>query len=242
MPQYVHIDMWPGGIAVVLLRREPVNLMDLTMWQQLMSALDQLEADKVHPALHTPGCSHEGLCRVCCASPGHALRPPSTCTERRHCLQTVRGVVFASGLQREVFTAGNDIRELYAPQTSIARHVHSFFFACAPVGGWSHLHQQLVLLGTTLTSPVTLSLELAYVVCKIRRSREGRRRTTELRGLWFGRYTDFWVTSNVFLARLYRSPLVTVAAIKGACPAGGCCLSLCCDLRVMTEQVRGAKS
>lgn len=48
------------------------------------------------------------------------------------------------------------------------------------------------------------------------------------------------MTSNVFLARLYRSPLVTVAAIKGACPAGGCCLSLCCDLRVMTEQVRGA--
>lgn len=37
-------------------------------------------------------------------------------------LQTVRGVIFASGLQREVFTAGNDIKELYAPQTSIARH------------------------------------------------------------------------------------------------------------------------
>ena len=56
-----------------------------------------------------------------------------------------------------------------------------------------------------------------------------------------GRYTDFWVTSNVFLARLYRSPLVTLAAIKGACPAGGCCLSLCCDMRVMTEQVRMTK-
>ena len=38
-------------------------------------------------------------------------------------MQTVRGVIFASGLQREVFTAGNDIKELYAPQTSIARHV-----------------------------------------------------------------------------------------------------------------------
>lgn len=49
------------------------------------------------------------------------------------------------------------------------------------------------------------------------------------------------MTSNVFLARLYRSPLVTLAAIKGACPAGGCCLSLCCDMRVMTEQVRGTK-
>lgn len=26
-----------------------------------------------------------------------------------------------------------------------------------------------------------------------------------------------------------------MSAIKGACPAGGCCLSLCCDYRVMTE-------
>lgn len=54
MPQYVHIDMWPGGVAVVLLRREPVNLMDLTMWQQLTSALDQLEADKVYLPAYTP--------------------------------------------------------------------------------------------------------------------------------------------------------------------------------------------
>ena len=38
--------------------------------------------------------------------------------------QAVRGVIFASGLKRDVFTAGNDIRELYAPQTSRAR--------CAP--------------------------------------------------------------------------------------------------------------
>jgi len=26
-----------------------------------------------------------------------------------------------------------------------------------------------------------------------------------------------------------------VAAIRGACPAGGCCLSLCCDFRIMTD-------
>ena len=48
MPQYVHIDVWRGGIAVVLLRREPVNLMDLAMWQQLLAALDQLEGDEVY--------------------------------------------------------------------------------------------------------------------------------------------------------------------------------------------------
>lgn len=49
------------------------------------------------------------------------------------------------------------------------------------------------------------------------------------------RYREFWVESNKFLARLYRSPLVTVAAIRGACPAGGCCMSLCCDLRIMAD-------
>jgi hypothetical protein len=34
------------------------------------------------------------------------------------------------------------------------------------------------------------------------------------------RYQDFWVTQNHFMAQLYRSPLITVAAIRGACPAG----------------------
>lgn len=35
------------------------------------------------------------------------------------------------------------------------------------------------------------------------------------------RYKEFWKTSNVFLARLYASHLVTVAAVDGYCPAGG---------------------
>ena len=39
------------------------------------------------------------------------------------CVQAVRGVIFASGLKRDVFTAGNDIKELYAPQTSKERCV-----------------------------------------------------------------------------------------------------------------------
>lgn len=33
-----------------------------------------------------------------------------------------------------------------------------------------------------------------------------------------------------------RSPLVTIAAIRGACPAAGCNIALCCDHRIMTEQ------
>ena len=38
----------------------------------------------------------------------------------------------------------------------------------------------------------------------------------------------------MFLSHLYRSRLVTVAAIRGSCPAGGCITSLCCDWRVMS--------
>ena len=34
----------------------------------------------------------------------------------------VRGVIFQSGLKRDVFTAGNDIMELYAPNTSLEKY------------------------------------------------------------------------------------------------------------------------
>ena len=60
----------------------------------------------------------------------------------------VRGVVFTSGLAREIFTAGNDLAELYAPKTSLER------------------------------------------------------------------YTQFWTVSTTFLARLLRSPLVTVSPLR----------------------------
>ena len=55
-------------------------------------------------------------------------------------------MIFTSGLAREIFTAGNDLAELYAPKTSLER------------------------------------------------------------------YTEFWVVATTFLARLLRSPLVTVSA------------------------------
>jgi 3,2-trans-enoyl-CoA isomerase len=83
--------------------------------------------------------------------------------------ETQLGIAFLSGLRKPIFSAGNDIQELYAPNTSAAR------------------------------------------------------------------YQDFWLTSNNFLINLYTSRLVTVAAIKGASPAGGCALSLCCDTRIMTS-------
>ena len=52
------------------------------------------------------------------------------------------------------------------------------------------------------------------------------------------RHTEFWLTSNQFLARLLVSPLVTIAAVKGSCPAGGCALAMSCDLRVTTSDGR----
>jgi 3,2-trans-enoyl-CoA isomerase len=82
----------------------------------------------------------------------------------------VRALIFASGLKRDIFTAGNDLKELYGPLISEES------------------------------------------------------------------YRRFWGAQNTFLPRLYRSPLYTVAAIRGACPAGGCILSLMCDHRVQTTQ------
>jgi len=82
----------------------------------------------------------------------------------------VRGLIFLSGLKRDVFSAGNDINELYAPNTSPAR------------------------------------------------------------------FRSFWTVQTTFLTRLYRSPLLTIAAIRGACPAGGCIIALCCDVRLMCSE------
>jgi 3,2-trans-enoyl-CoA isomerase len=78
------------------------------------------------------------------------------------------GVVFASELKKPIFTAGNDIKELYTKTTTKAR------------------------------------------------------------------YTKFWRVQTSFLCRLLRSPLATACAIRGACPAGGCAVALCCDYRVQS--------
>eukprot|EP00435_Cladocopium_sp_Y103_P010266 s1614_g2.t1 len=82
--------------------------------------------------------------------------------------KTIRGVVFQSTLKKNIFTAGLDINELYAPSTSEER------------------------------------------------------------------LKDFWTTLTQTLTSIYRSRLATVAAINGACPAGGCALAMCCDWRIIT--------
>merc|ERR1719446_2053195 len=82
---------------------------------------------------------------------------------------TVRCIIFQSGLKKNVFTAGLDLQELYAPATNEKKQ-----------------HK-------------------------------------------------FWDTLTKCLVGIYGCRKLTIAAIAGACPAGGCCLSLCCDERVITE-------
>mmetsp|Transcript_28093 Transcript_28093/g.71206 ORF Transcript_28093/g.71206 Transcript_28093/m.71206 type:complete len:229 (+) Transcript_28093:316-1002(+) len=48
------------------------------------------------------------------------------------------------------------------------------------------------------------------------------------------RQRDFWATMTRTLALIYGTSKTTVALVNGACPAGGCGLSLCCDLRFIT--------
>merc|ERR1711874_818777 len=50
------------------------------------------------------------------------------------------------------------------------------------------------------------------------------------------RLMEFWRTLSQVLSKIYGSRLATCAAVNGACPAGGCCLSLCCDYRVITKE------
>ena len=45
----------------------------------------------------------------------------------------------------------------------------------------------------------------------------------------------FWTSIQEMWLALYTTPLATVAAIPGACPAGGCLLAMSCDVRVMAE-------
>merc|ERR1719379_3395470 len=48
------------------------------------------------------------------------------------------------------------------------------------------------------------------------------------------RLFQFWGTLSEAATKIYGSKKVTIAAINGACPAGGCLLALCCDYRIIT--------
>ena len=50
----------------------------------------------------------------------------------------------------------------------------------------------------------------------------------------------FWHDFQELALALHGTPLATVAAISGACPAGGCLLALCCDERTMDRETAGS--
>ena len=49
----------------------------------------------------------------------------------------------------------------------------------------------------------------------------------------------FWSAFQQLALVLHGTPLASVAAVSGACPAGGCLLALCCDERLMAHDVKG---
>ena len=88
--QFVTVDKFVEGYALITICKEPVNSMNRELWQQLGDALTACEKDR-----------------------------------------GVRGVVLASGLKKDIFTAGNDITELYAPKTS-EENFRAFWTAQVP--------------------------------------------------------------------------------------------------------------
>uniref|UniRef100_A0A4W6FMN2 Enoyl-CoA delta isomerase 1, mitochondrial n=1 Tax=Lates calcarifer TaxID=8187 RepID=A0A4W6FMN2_LATCA len=49
---------------------------------------------------------------------------------------------------------------------------------------------------------------------------------------------EFWRAVQEMWLKLYSSDMVTIAAINGSSPAGGCLMSLTCDYRIMADNPR----
>lgn len=119
---------------LVKIAKEPVNAMDLSLWTELSAVLQAAEKS-----------FRGGMNRDATAATATTSSEGGTTHARE---ARVCGIIWSSGLVRNIFTAGNDINELHARKTTKQRYKH------------------------------------------------------------------FWKVSNEFLARLYCSPLATVAAVK----------------------------
>lgn len=49
---------------------------------------------------------------------------------------------------------------------------------------------------------------------------------------------EFWKSVQEMWLKLYGSNKVTIAAINGSSPAGGCLMAMCCDYRIMADNPR----
>ncbi|KAL4686336.1 hypothetical protein H8957_005196 [Semnopithecus entellus] len=61
---------------------------------------------------------------------------------------------------------------------------------------------------------------------------------TEMCGRSPAHYAEYWKAVQELWLRFYQSNLVLVSAINGACPAGGCLMTLTCDYRVLADNPR----
>ncbi|XP_064318120.1 enoyl-CoA delta isomerase 1, mitochondrial [Phalacrocorax carbo] len=58
---------------------------------------------------------------------------------------------------------------------------------------------------------------------------------TEMCGKSTEHYAEFWRAVQEMWLQMYSSNMVTVAAVNGSSPAGGCLIALTCDYRIMAE-------
>ncbi|XP_077130741.1 enoyl-CoA delta isomerase 1, mitochondrial [Ranitomeya variabilis] len=63
---------------------------------------------------------------------------------------------------------------------------------------------------------------------------------TEMCGKSAEHYAAFWRAVQEMWLKLYGSNMVTIAAINGSSPAGGCLMSMCCDYRIMADNPKFA--
>ncbi|XP_053551112.1 enoyl-CoA delta isomerase 1, mitochondrial [Bombina bombina] len=63
---------------------------------------------------------------------------------------------------------------------------------------------------------------------------------TEMCGKSAEHYAAFWKAVQEMWLKLYGSNMVTIAAINGSSPAGGCLMAMCCDYRIMADNPKFA--
>ncbi|XP_056264173.1 enoyl-CoA delta isomerase 1, mitochondrial-like isoform X2 [Pseudoliparis swirei] len=61
---------------------------------------------------------------------------------------------------------------------------------------------------------------------------------TEMYGKSPEHYGEFWRAVQEMWLKIYGSSMVTIAAINGSSPAGGCLMSMTCDYRIMADNPR----
>ncbi|KAM5152332.1 enoyl-CoA delta isomerase 1, mitochondrial [Mantella aurantiaca] len=63
---------------------------------------------------------------------------------------------------------------------------------------------------------------------------------TEMCGKSAEHYAAFWRAVQEAWLKLFASNMVTIAAVNGSSPAGGCLMALCCDYRIMADSPKYA--